>query len=390
MKRFLSLIWQNKAGFIGFCGLVFYLLIITLGQWTVTFDNEVKLDQINSPPGSRLVLLTRPEDKDTLTSLASLEGYNVGVLEKSGGPTFLKHAGYDNKLSLETYKWRSGRGVQEALEGLAEGQVDALIIFSKLVRRYVTDSSSRDYKGNLSHLTISNPRLGPMLILGGDTQGRDMFTHIINGGRSLIMTAVLAGLISTTIAFVLGTVAALTGGIIDRLLVAIANFIIVIPRFPLLIVLAALITLNNWILLATLIGVLAWPALMRAVRAQVLSLRERDYVEAAVALDLSRAHIIFKEILPNMMGFVAINFVVAITSAMYDQIGLIFLGMAPINDYTWGVMLYFGRSRGTLFNIDSAAMLLTPVLAIAFFQVSLVLFSRALEEAFDPRLRGAA
>ncbi|MCA9836649.1 MAG: ABC transporter permease subunit [Trueperaceae bacterium] len=389
MRTFWPLLWQNKVGLIGFIGLVFYLLLITVFQWMVGFDNEVKLDQINSPPGSRLVLLTRPEDKDSYTKLQDLVGHKVGILEKSGAPTFLEKSNVEG-LEVETYRWRSGRGVPESLEALAAGEVDALIIFSKLVRRYVLDPSSRDYKVSLSHLTVSNPKLGPALLLGADTQGRDMFTHVINGGRILIITAIMAGLISTAIAFILGTVAALAGGIVDRILVAIANFIIVIPRFPLLIVLAAMITLNNWLLLATLIGLLAWPALMRAIRAQVLSLRERDYVEAAMALDLSRMHIIFREILPNMMGFVVINFVVAITTAMYDQIGLIFLGMAPINDYTWGVMLYFGRSRGTLFNIDSAAMLLAPVLAIAFFQVCLVLFSRALEEAFDPRLRGAA
>lgn len=385
--RFISLIWQNKAGFVGFCGLIFYLLLITIGQWFVDFDNDVKLDQINSPPGSRLILLTRPEDKERFQTLADLEGQTVGVLDKTGGPDFLSDSKYADGIAVETYRWRSSRGVPDALKGLAEGEVDALVMFSKLADRFVIDSENRYFQAQYSHLTISNAKLGPSLILGADTQGRDMFTHVINGGRILIITAVTAGLISTLIAFVLGTVAALAGGMLDRVLVAIANFIIVIPRFPLLIVLAALISLTNWLLLATLIGLLAWPALMRAVRAQVLSLKERDYVEAAVALDLSQTHIIFKEILPNMMSFVAINFVISITSAMYDQIGLIFLGMAPINDYTWGVMLYFGRSRGTLFNADSAAMLLAPVLAIAFFQVSLVLFSRSLEELFDPRLR---
>lgn len=387
--RFLKLIWQNKAGFVGFCGLVFFILLITLGQFLVDFDNNVKLDQINSPPGSRLILLTRPEDKELFVDLADLEGHSVGVLQKTGGPDFVAEYKNADLIAVEEYRWRSSRGVPVALKGLAEGEVDALVMFSKLADRFVIDSENRYFEKDYAHLTISNPKLGPRLLLGADTQGRDMFTHVINGGRILIITAVTAGLISTLIAFILGTVAALAGGLLDRVLVAIANFIIVIPRFPLLIVLAALVSLTNWFLLATLIGVLAWPALMRAVRAQVLSLKERDYVEAAVALDLSRAHVIFREILPNMMSFVAINFVVSITSAMYDQIGLIFLGMAPINDYTWGVMLYFGRSRGTLFNPDSAAMLLAPVLAIALFQVSLVLFSRTLEELFDPRLRAA-
>jgi peptide/nickel transport system permease protein len=156
-------------------------------------------------------------------------------------------------------------------------------------------------------------------------------------------------------------------------------------------VLAALIgqQLSNWFLLSLLIAVLSWPVLMRAIRAQVLSLREREYVEAAISLGLGVRHIVFYEILPNMMSFVAINFIFAVIGAMYQQIGLIFLGMAAINDYTWGVMLYFGRTRGTLFSPDSMSMLLSPVIAIVVFQVSLVLFARALEEMFDPRLRTA-
>src|SRR5690606_3036300 len=194
---------------------------------------------------------------------------------------------------------------------------------------------------------------------------------------------------STLIAVTLGALAALIGGVVDNLITAVANLVLTIPSFPLLVVLAALIQLNNSLLLALLIALLSWPVLMRAVRSQVLSLRERDYVEAAFALDLGLPHIILREILPNMMSFVAINFIFAVTKAMYDQVGLIFLGMVPINDYTWGVMLYFGRTRGTLFSPDSASMVLAPVLAIALFQVSMVLFARSLEEMFDPRLRTA-
>ena len=153
--------------------------------------------------------------------------------------------------------------------------------------------------------------------------------------------------------------------------------------------LAGVISFDNTLFLGVLIGLLGWPALMRAIRAQVLSLRERDFVEAARSLGLSTFHIMFREILPNMISYVMINFIFAITFAMYEQIALVVLGLAPINDYTWGVMLYFGRSRGTLYNADGASMALSPVLAIALFQVCLVLFARALEEVFDPRLRAA-
>lgn len=381
MQRFLLALTRSKAGLLGFIGLVLYAVLIFVGPLFVPFDDEVKTDQVNAPPGSRLILVTRTADAGEYTSLAALGGQTVGYMNSSGGEALVEPL-EDSFADTEDY--RRGSGLEDGLEELSEGDTDGFVLFSEALRTYPVGPDT-----DFPDLAVSNDRLSRPYLLGTDTQGRDILSHIVNGGRTLIATALLAGLISTGIAVLLGSLAALLGGVVDRVLSALANFILVLPRFPLLIVLAALFTLDNIVLLATLIGVLVWPALMRAVRAQVLSLRERDYVEAARALDLGRRHIVFREILPNMMGFVVINLILAVTAAMYDQIGLIFLGMAPINDYSWGVMLYFGRTRGALFSPDSAAMVLAPVVAIALFQVSMVMFARALEEFFDPRLRSA-
>lgn len=377
---------RNRAGMFGFIGLVIYAVWVLIGPRFVPFDSEVRLDQITAPPGSRLVLVTRSADAGQYRTLDDLNGRVVGVLNNSGGEAMVEPYEEAGTLEVETERFSNGRGVPELLESLAEGEVDAVILFSTSVKQYLSDTGRRE---EFADLTVSNPELGPPYLLGTDTQGRDIFSHIIHGGTGLITTALAAGLMSTLIAVTLGALAALIGGVVDNLITAVANLVLTIPSFPLLVVLAALIQLNNSLLLALLIALLSWPVLMRAVRSQVLSLRERDYVEAAFALDLGLPHIILREILPNMMSFVAINFIFAVTKAMYDQVGLIFLGMVPINDYTWGVMLYFGRTRGTLFSPDSASMVLAPVLAIALFQVSMVLFARSLEEMFDPRLRTA-
>lgn len=379
VTRFFKALARSRAGLLGFIGLVFYTLLVFVGPLFVPFDDEVKTDQVNAPPGARLQLVTRAADAGRYTSLVSLEGRVVGFVSSSAGEALVEPL---EDTFDDTEDYRRGAGVEDGLEELSEGDIDALALFSESLKSYPIGSGS-DFPG----LAVSNARLASPHWLGTDTQGRDILSHIVNGGRTLIATALLAGLISTTIAVLFGALAALVGGPVDRVLSALANFILVLPRFPLLIVLAALFTLDNIVLLATLIGLLVWPALMRAVRAQVLSLRERDYVEAARALDLGRRHIIVREILPNMMSFVVINLILAVTFAMYDQIGLIFLGMAPINDYSWGVMLYFGRTRGALFSPDSAGMVLAPVVAIALFQVSMVMFARAMEELSDPRLR---
>ncbi len=223
--------------------------------------------------------------------------------------------------------------------------------------------------------------------LGLDWQGRDILSHVVHGGRALIMTAVEAGILTTAIAVVLGALAALVGGFLDRILNAIANFILTIPQFPLLVVLAGLISFQDRVFLALLLAVLDWPSLMRAVRAQVLSLRERDYVEAAYALDLGLPHIVLREVLPQMISYIVISMIFSIRGAMYAIVGLVFLGMVPFTEPDWGVMIYMGRSQGALFSAAAASMLLSPVIAVALFQLSLVLFTRSLEEVFNPRLR---
>lgn len=223
--------------------------------------------------------------------------------------------------------------------------------------------------------------------LGLDWQGRSVLSHIVHGGGALITTSILAGLIATSVGVILGSLAALLGGWVDQLLSAAANFILTIPQFPLLLVLASTLSLNSNLALAFLFASLNWPALMRAVRAQVLSLRERDYVEAAFALDLGLRHIITREVFPNMVSYIAVNLIFSIRAAMYGLVGLVVLGLVPLREPDWGVMIFLGRQQGALFNPNAVSMLLSPILAIALFQLSLVLFSRSLEEIFNPRLR---
>lgn len=224
-------------------------------------------------------------------------------------------------------------------------------------------------------------------ILGTNNQGQDIFSHIVHGGRQVIITGFLAGFLSTFIAVTFGALGAFVGGRVDTIIVAIANFVLTIPQFPLLIVLASVLRFDSQIFLAVVLALLNWPVLLRAIRAQVFSLRERDYIEAAISLDLSTRHIIFRELLPNMMGYVTISFILATTGAIYQQVGLVFLGMVPFAKQDWGVMINLAWSGGAIFSPASSSWILSPVLAIALFQLSLVLFTRSLEELFNPRLR---
>jgi peptide/nickel transport system permease protein len=223
-------------------------------------------------------------------------------------------------------------------------------------------------------------------LLGTDSQGKDIFSQIVHGGADIMQMALLTGVISTFIGVTLGSLSAIIGGGFDAFLTTLADIWLTIPRFPLLAVLATLITLDSMFVLALILSVLSWAGLYRAIRAQVFSLKERDYVEAAIALDLGLWHIIFAEVLPNMMGYIAISFTFGMTAAIYAQVGLVFLGLVPMSR-NWGVMINLAWTQGAIFFRDSVYFIMAPVTAIALFQLSIVWMSRSLEEIFNPRLR---
>lgn len=223
--------------------------------------------------------------------------------------------------------------------------------------------------------------------LGTDHQGRDIFAQMVHGGRDIIFVAALTAVISTGIAVALGGLSAFLGGRVDALILGLADVVLTIPQFPLLAVLAGFIRLSSATSIALILGLLDWPVLLRAVRAQVLSVRERDFVQAAQSLGMGTGHIVFREILPNMLSYITIAFILGMTGAMYAQVALILLGLVPMASNNWGVMIYLAWVRGAIFFKNSLLYILAPISAIALFQLALVSTARSLEEVFNPRLR---
>ena len=223
--------------------------------------------------------------------------------------------------------------------------------------------------------------------LGTDSEGRDILIQMINGGQSIILVGAAAALISTLISISFGALAAYLGGLVDGVIMLVADVVLTLPQIVLLTVLATFIRLNSPWLLAVIIALLSWPTLLRAVRAQVLSLKEREYVEAARVLDLGTPRILFVEILPNMASFILMNFTIGMTAAIYQQVGLYLLGLAPLSGNNWGIMLNLAWVRGAIFFKQSLLYILAPVLAISLLQLSIVTMTRSLEDIFNPRLR---
>jgi peptide/nickel transport system permease protein len=223
--------------------------------------------------------------------------------------------------------------------------------------------------------------------LGTDSEGRDIMVQMIDGGQSIILVGAMAALISTLIAITFGALAAYSGGALDSFVMLISDIVLTLPQIVLLAVLATFVRLNSPWLLAAIIAVLSWPTLLRAVRAQVLSLREREYIEAARVLDLGMWRILFVEILPNMANFILMSFAIGMTGAIYAQVGLYLLGLAPLSGNNWGIMLNSAWVRGAIFFKQSLLYILAPVIAISLLQLSIVTMTRSMEDIFNPRLR---
>jgi peptide/nickel transport system permease protein len=246
---------------------------------------------------------------------------------------------------------------------------------------YIIDPNSRANVNNIYQFPSgAHP-------LGTDFEGKDTLRQIIGGGQDVIVVGLVAALFSTLIAVAFGALAAYVGGVFDSIVVQVTDFVLTIPQLILLVVLSAYLQLTSAFLLALLLGALGWPTLLRAVRAQVLSLKEREYVEAARLADLGTSRIIAREILPNMASYLLINFITGMTGAIYALAGLYILGLAPMQGTNWGIMINQAWTKGAIFNSDSAFYLLSPLIVVALLQVSSIWLVRSLEEIINPRLR---
>ncbi len=224
--------------------------------------------------------------------------------------------------------------------------------------------------------------------LGCDYMGIDIWKQIVHGAPEVLTIAFIAGLITTLVGVTVGIVSGYLGGTVDSVLMAATDVVMTIPGLPLLIVLATIIRTADPLVVGLMLSVTAWAGLARSVRSQVLSIRAREFIEAAKALGLPTWHIVFREIMPNLMSYIAVNFVFATVGAIYSAVGLYFLGMLPFKSNNWGVMLNMAyQQAGAMYGLEMIHYLLAPIIAIVGFQVSLILFSYAIDEIFNPRLR---
>ncbi|MFF0311507.1 ABC transporter permease [Streptosporangium sp. NPDC004379] len=223
---------------------------------------------------------------------------------------------------------------------------------------------------------------------GTDFEGTDVLSLLVTGSRYVLLTALVTAVITVVLGTGIGLFAGFRRGRWDTVLMRITDMKLTIPGLPLLLVLSTIWKFNSALEMGLVLGLLGWGGVARAVRAQTLSLRERGFIEAARGLGLSTTHIVGKELLPSMAPFIAMNMLIAVTGAVYAQVGLFFLGVLPFEANNWGVMLNLAVFGGGAMSSPAALpYLMAPLLAILLLTLGIVLVVDAMDEIFNPRLR---
>ena len=222
--------------------------------------------------------------------------------------------------------------------------------------------------------------------LGTTQTGQDVFSQLVVGTRVSILWGFATGLVVTALSITIGLIAGYLGGIVDEALTLLINVFLVLPGFPLAVVLAAYLPLKGPFTVAVVIAITSWAWQARVLRAQTLSMRHRDFVEAARASGESTWRIIFFEILPNEIGIVAAGFVGTAIYVILAAAGLEFLGLGNVSVIDWGTMFYWAQNNDALL-LGAWWWYVAPGMCIALLGAGLALINFGIDEIANPRLR---
>lgn len=220
-------------------------------------------------------------------------------------------------------------------------------------------------------------------VLGTDYYGRDILAQLIYGSRISLYVGLLSSVLSVCIGLLIGLAAGYLGRAADELMMRVTDILLVLPGLPLLIVLFAVLgaSIENLIILN---GFLGWMGFAKVVRSQVLSIKERSFIEAAKASGAGSRYIIFRHVLPNVMGLVYVSLATSVPGAIVSEAALSWLGFADPKRMSWGRMLSEMQEHNA---ITSWWWVLPPGLCIAAISVSFILLGYALDEVLNPKLR---
>jgi peptide/nickel transport system permease protein len=276
--------------------------------------------------------------------------------------------------------WREGRISTALIWGLA---ILALVGLFCLIGPFFVD-----YRDALVGSVLPRQRPSAEFPLGTDAQGRDMLTLLVFATPNTVKMGLVAGFIGVGSGMVLGLLAGNFRGPVDAVIRVLADALMTVPAIAILVIIAGNIEeMNTWIM-ALVVASLAWMHSTRTIRAQVLTIRERSYIEVARVNGEGSLEILFREIMPNLLPYIIASFVGTVSSAILAVIGLEALGMGAQQEMTLGNTIYWSQ--------QSAALLrgmwwwwLPPILVIALISLGLFLTSIGFDRFANPRLGGA-
>jgi peptide/nickel transport system permease protein len=223
-------------------------------------------------------------------------------------------------------------------------------------------------------------------LFGTTDQGSDVFSQVVVGARRSLILGAAAAVLATGLATVLGVFAAYSGGIVDEVVNFLTNVFLVIPTIPLLIVISGYLKTRGLMTMILVLGLTLWSFEARILRGQALSLKHRDFVQAAKVSGESTWRIVFGELMPNMISRIAAAFVLVFYIALLVDAGLEFLGLGDATHVSWGMTLYWAQTNSAVLQGEWWPFLF-PGLALVLTVVGLVFLLAGIDEISNPRLR---
>lgn len=232
--------------------------------------------------------------------------------------------------------------------------------------------------------------------LGTDENGRDVWSELLLGTQTTMLVGFAAALVSTVIGTAAGVLSGYVGGWTDRVIGLLDDWFLVLPLVPVTVLAATLLgeraesfPLGQTLVLIIVIGLFGWAGTSRIVRAEVLSLKQRTFIERSRALGASNWRIISRDIVPNVAPLVLANAVIYVSLAILTESTLSYLGLGDPNHFSWGRMLDNAQSAGAMTS-GAYAYFLPPGICITIAVLGFSLVGNSIEPLFDPRLRARA
>lgn len=227
----------------------------------------------------------------------------------------------------------------------------------------------------------------PTMPLGTDNSGYSLFSQIVHSTPEILMMVTAGAVFATGLATLVGLSAGYKGGLYERVVMTFTDIALTLPPLPLVIVIAAVVGPRNPFVLGIILAINAWAGLGRTIHSQTLVLRNEAYVEASRLMDIRLRTIMIKELLPNLMPYIAVNFMITARNVIFFAVGLFYLGVLPRSGANWGTMLDQAFRQGNIWDPGSVYWFLVPMTTLLLFSLALILLSQSMDAIFNPRIR---